>query len=80
MHISYNTGKSALPDIYICMHDEQGCAAPTGKCIYIIRQSRSVCVMTNILHFWHSKNLPKLYIITDTDCDRGNLICDHISR
>ena len=49
--ISYNTGKSALPDIY-AQH------APLGECVYI-RQSKSACVMSNMLHFRHAKNLPK---------------------
>ena len=54
--ISYNTGKSALPDIYA---RARGRAAPEGECVYI-RQSTSACVITNMLHFRHSKNLPKL--------------------
>ena len=31
--ISYNTGKSALPDIY--MHNARGHTAPEGECVYI---------------------------------------------
>ena len=34
---------------------------PEGECIYI-RQSMSACVITNMLHFRHSKNLPKLEV------------------
>ena len=48
--ISYNTGKSLLPDIH---------TTPEGECVYI-RQSTSACVITNMLYFRHSKNLPKL--------------------
>ena len=48
--ISYNTGKSALLDIYARRPRH---AAPEGKCIYI-RQSMSACVISNIIHFWHS--------------------------
>ena len=40
----------------------------------------SACVITNILHFKHSKNLPNLetnysavYIVIDVDCDSGRL-------
>ena len=55
--ISYNTGKSPLPDIYA---RARGRAAPEGECVYI-RQSTSACViLRNMLHFRHSKNLPKL--------------------
>ena len=49
--ISYNTGKSALPDI----HTQR----PWASCVYI-RQSTLACVITNMLHFRHSKSLPKL--------------------
>ena len=61
----------------IHMHDVQGHAAPKGECIYI-RQSTSVCVITNMLNFRHSKNLPKFevqlaYIVTDADYDSGKL-------
>ena len=42
----------------IYMYDTQGCTAPKGECIYI-RQSISACVITNMLHFQHYKNLPK---------------------
>ena len=31
---------------------------PENECVYI-RQSMSACVITNTLHFQHSKNLPK---------------------
>ena len=66
--ISYNTGKSALPD-----------TAPEGECVYI-RQSTSACVISNIFHnifhFWHSQNLSNLnraaqlpYIVMDVGCD-----------
>ena len=40
----------------------------------------SACVITNMLHFWYSKNLPNLkvnfqltYIVTDADYDSGKL-------
>ena len=59
------------------MHDTRGCTALKGECVYI-RKSTSACVITNILHFQHSKNLPSLkstaqlaYIVTDADCDCG---------
>ena len=61
----------------IYMHDAQGHAAPEGECVYI-RQSTSACVITNMLYFRHSKNLPKLegnvqltYIVPDADYDSG---------
>ena len=61
----------------IYMHDARGHAAPKGEYVYI-RQSTSACVITNMLHFRHSKNLPKLegnvhlaYIVTDADYDSG---------
>ena len=38
-------------------HDIRGRAAPDGECVYI-RQSTSACVITNMLHFQHSKNQP----------------------
>ena len=57
----------------------RGHAAPEGECMYI-RQSTSACVITNMLHFWHSKNLPKLEgniqlanIVTHADYDSGKL-------
>ena len=63
----------------IYTHDARGHAAPSGECIYI-RQSTSACVITNVLHFRHSKNLPKLegnvqlaHIVTDADYDSGKL-------
>ena len=40
--ISYNTGKSALPDIYT---QPRGYATPESECVYI-RQSTSACVIT----------------------------------
>ena len=43
----------------ICTHDARGRAAPEGECGHI-RQRTSSCVATNMLHFRHSKNLPKL--------------------
>ena len=68
--ISYNTAKSALLDIIIC-------TTPEGECVYI-RQSTSAYVITNMLHFQHSKICPNLkltaplaYIVTDADCDCG---------
>ena len=45
------------------MYDAQGLTAPKGKCVYI-RQSKSACVITNMLHFRHSKNLPN----PEVDC------------
>ena len=39
--ISYNTDKSALPDVY--MHDARRHTAPEGECGYIM-QSTSACV------------------------------------
>ena len=39
--ISYNTDKSALPDVY--MHDARRHTAPKGECGYIM-QSTSACV------------------------------------
>ena len=42
----------------ICTHDVRGRAAPEGECVHI-RQSTSACVTTNMLHFRHSKILPK---------------------
>ena len=63
-----NTGTSALPD--------NACMMPEGECGHI-RQWTSVCLVSNILHFRHSKNLPKLlssvyiYIETDIRCDYG---------
>ena len=49
--ISYNTGKSALPDIYV---------RRPRVLLRIFQESTSACVITNMLHFRHSKNLPKL--------------------
>ena len=68
----------------IYTHDAQGRAAPEGECGYI-RQSTSACVITNMLHFRHSKNLPKLeaklkeniqltYIVPVADYDSGKLL------
>ena len=55
-------------------HNARECAVPKGECAYI-RQSTSACVITNMLHFRHSKNLKSTaqlaYIATDTDCDCG---------
>ena len=45
------------------MHDTQGHTEPEGECVYI-RQSMSACVITNICHSLHSKNMPK----PDTNC------------
>ena len=52
--ISYNTGKSAMPDIYTTPK-----GAPEGKCMYI-RQSTITCVITNALQFQHHKICPNL--------------------
>ena len=61
----------------IHMHDARGHIAPEGECIYI-RQSTSVCVITNMLHFQHYKICLNLkftvqlaYIVTNTDSDCG---------
>ena len=40
------------------MHDYKGHTVHEGKCLYI-RQSTSDCAITKMLHFQHSKNLPK---------------------
>ena len=45
------------------MHDARGCTVPKCEFIYI-RQSTSACVITNMLHFRHSKNLHK----PEVDC------------
>ena len=45
MRISYNTGKSALPDI-ICM-------TPKGECVYIwqvAKHESDPCIITNICY------------------------------
>ena len=47
----------------IYTHNTRGRTAPKGECVYI-RQSISACVITNILHFRHSKILPK----PEVDC------------
>ena len=67
--ISYNTGKSALPDIYNARHLRV--SAYTD-----IRQNTSACVIANIFHFWHSQNLKttvQLYIamvwVVSFDCE-----------
>ena len=64
-------------------HDARGCAVLKGEWVYI-RQSTSACVITNMLYFWHCKNLLKnpkmivnpqlLYIATDTKYDCG-IVC-----
>ena len=46
MHIM---GMSALPDMHVCQEAEG----------IHIRQSMSAQVITNVLHFWNSQNLPK---------------------
>ena len=48
--ISYNMGKSALPDMYA---RSPRVAGPRAEGIHI-RQSTSAHVITNMLHFWHS--------------------------
>ena len=47
VYVSYNTGKSTLLDL------------PKAECVYI-KQSTSAYVITNMLHFQHSKIFPKL--------------------
>ena len=67
IYTSYNTDESALRDIY----------ARCPRASAYIRQRMSSCVITNMLHFWHSKSLSKpevecsaiAYIVTDADCD-----------
>lgn len=54
---SCNACKSALPDMYGWA---QGHTVSKGKWIHI-RQCRSACGATDMLHFWHSKNLPGLF-------------------
>ena len=63
----------------IYIHNAQDRAVAEGECLYI-RQSMGACVITNMLHFRHSKIHPNLtatvqlaYIITDADCDCGSL-------
>ena len=53
--ISYNTGKSALPDIYARLLRVR----TTQGQVHIYQASMSACVITNMLHFWHYKNLLK---------------------
>ena len=43
----------------IYTHDTQGCAVFEDECIYI-RQSTSVCVITNMIHFCTLKIFPNL--------------------
>ena len=50
------THERVLCPIYT--HNAQGHAAPKGRCVYI-KSTKSACVVTNMLHFWHSKNLSK---------------------
>ena len=63
----------------IYTHDVRGRAAPNSECVYI-RQSMSACVITNVLHFTHSKicpnrifKAPLFYIVTDSTFDCGML-------
>ena len=45
----------------VCSHDAWRCVVPEDNCRYI-RQCMSACAATNMLHFWHTKNLPELAI------------------
>ena len=45
---------------------------PEGECVYI-RQSMSACVITNMLHLQHSKNLSK----PEVDCSAGSYTCSN---
>ena len=73
--ISYNTGKSALPNIYTQRLRALGALG----CI-CTWQSTSTCFIINMLRFWHSKSLPKpaqlAYIVkgTDSNCGRYSYI------
>ena len=70
--ISFNTGKSVLPDIYSCYlraHSAQG-----QVFIYIRNHHKCLCTY----HLWHSKICPNskltsqlLYKVMDTGCDCG---------
>ena len=70
---NFNTGMSALPDMYA-----RSPCSPRASGIHI-RQTTSACVTTNMLHFRHSKIWPNLtlifpsaYIIMDSDYDCGS--------
>ena len=68
--ISSNTCKSALPDIYAQhsrAHNTLGRAVTKGEYVYI-RWSKSACVVTNMLHFWHSKIHLNLKLIAQLAC------------
>ena len=72
--ISYNTGKSTLPDTYRHM----ACSAQ-GQ-VRIHEANHECLVITNMLHFQHSKMCPNLkptahlvYIVTDADFNCGKL-------
>ena len=45
----------------VCLHDAWRSVVPEDDCRYI-RQCTSAFVATNMLHFWHTKNLPELAI------------------
>ena len=70
----------------ICTHDAEGAQRPRAS--GHIRQCTSACVATNILHFRHSKNLPKrianrsayLYSKEYSYCDYGILILTFLWR
>ena len=54
--------------------------APEGECVYI-KQSTCSCIVTNMLHFQHSKicpnpifNTPLLYTVKDSAFDCGMLL------
>ena len=69
--ISYNTGKSALPDIY-AQH-------PRWVSIYKAKHECLCYNKINMLYFQQSKIHPNLkataqlaYVVTDADCDYGS--------
>ena len=74
--ISYNTGKSALPDIYT--RCPRVCSAQGQVCI--ISNKAEVPVLYYMLHFRHSKIHPNLkataqlaYLVADANCDYRRL-------
>ena len=57
----------------IYTHDARGRAVPEGECIYI-RQSTSACVITNMLHFQHSKICPNFMAVSVSLYSNGYLL------
>ena len=80
VHIHIHTCIRLTQPRVLCLiytHDACGHAANEDKCAYI-SQSMSACVITNMLHFRHSKNLPITYfkyIVIGTRCDCGSMFC-----